>query len=198
MCSTLRWISLFHLCAGLTGEWIILTGPVWGLSDSSPWLCVFSPQHREAVSRCRFLFFLFATLKKPTSLFGFLAPDWLASQGWGRIMFSATERWGFIGSRSSSVQITLCRRLCLPVSALGASVAMAHSPGLLQYSTRLPRSRAPLYWWQIGYCKRFINRYMSTLQLQLQNDAACMTPIFLMEFLLVFLPCGCNALTCFA
>ena len=33
-------------------------------------------------------------------------PDWLASQGWGRIMFSATERWGFIGSCSSSVQIT--------------------------------------------------------------------------------------------
>lgn len=39
-CSTSRWISLFYFCAGLTGEWIMLTAPVWNI-ECKLWFCVF-------------------------------------------------------------------------------------------------------------------------------------------------------------
>lgn len=51
ICSTLKWISLFHLSLGLTGKWIILTGPVWSLFNPSPWFCVFLEQE-GGVSYC--------------------------------------------------------------------------------------------------------------------------------------------------
>lgn len=51
ICSTLKWISLFHLSPGLTGKWIILTGPVWSLFNLSPWFWVFLEQG-GGVSHC--------------------------------------------------------------------------------------------------------------------------------------------------
>lgn len=118
ICSTLKWISLFHLSPGLTGKWIILTGPVWSLFNLSPWFWVFLEQKG---GRSKSLLALCGSGVNPGGLAGCLGPHWLTPKAVGEACLAwrrRAEGWNLIsvaplGSDYQAFAVQLQRR---PVS----------------------------------------------------------------------------------
>lgn len=110
ICSTLKWISLFYLSLGLTGKWIILTGPVWSLFSPSPWFWVFLEQG-GGVSHCWHFAALMLTQGLPSAW-----PPLADVQGCGGSVFSVVTGREVESYQCCSTRLRL-PSACCPVTA---------------------------------------------------------------------------------